>query len=121
MATRKKELESSTVQAPGYWIETLRKTTEVDGEIKVMFEEVTSEELSKKQLDPTIVTLENLLANNITINPSSVTSLLNQTDIADINELADQLSSQAYEKITQLPNFDFDKNTLIKEEKEDKK
>lgn len=119
MATRKVEVPVDLGGCPDHWIETVRKTSETDEGIKVIFEDVSSEELKKQQLDPAVVTLENLLANNITINPQAVTSLLNQTDIADINELADQLSSQAYEKITQLPNFSYEKNTLVKPEQKE--
>lgn len=56
-----------------------------DGRVKkVVYQQETAKEISKRQLLPSEVTLKNLIDKGIVINPSSVGSMFNETDIASI-------------------------------------
>lgn len=103
--------------APSTWTEIQREQYEDETGIHVRYVKVSSEDIDKHQLDPSLVTLETLISNGITIDSGTVQTMLNPTDQADLESKISQMSTAAYEQISKLPNFDFDKNTLIKEEK----
>lgn len=80
---------------------TCRKTVN-DGKVKkVVYQQETAKEISKRQLLPSEVTLKNLIDKGIVINPSSVGSMFNETDIANIerhNDLQNEKVLQYLEK-----------------------
>lgn len=101
---RKKEsnFAAFTYDAPEVWYERQLKIGSSEKGSNVKFAEVDSATISKEQLDPSVFTLDYLIENNMTIDPSSTSGILNATDIADQQDQADR---QATEIMHNVDNF----------------
>lgn len=106
------------VSAPDSWKERVKSYSPSDSghqKVSILFEE--SSDRCEKQLDPRCITVQYLIESGVQITPSDVMSMFNFTDPADINQLADNLSSEAFEYIVKNhPLYDGESNTLINKE-----
>lgn len=87
MSFRKKPIKVVQALAPETWSEeqiSSTPTIDEDGRtvVAASIVSVSSDKILDQQLDPSIVTMDNLISQGLTINPSSVGSLLNPTDCA---------------------------------------
>lgn len=67
------------------------------------------EEIAKETLDPSLVTLENLLESGVTIDPATTMHLLDVSDPSELEARASQMSENLYQHLVD--------NDLIKVEK----
>lgn len=59
----------------------------------------TTEELTKESLDPTLITLDSILNEGVTIDPGTVNHLLDITDLSDIESRREQLGENLYKAL----------------------
>lgn len=82
--------------------------------LDVVFEQVSSKEISDVQLDPRVVDLEQCIASNQFIEPRQVQEILNMTDPEDIDKMVGKLSSETFAWLKEnMTDWDFEKNVKI--------
>lgn len=82
--------------------------------LDVVFESVSSKEISDVQLDPRVVDLEQCIASNQFIEPRQVQEILNMTDPEDIDKMVGKLSEETFSWLKQnMTDWDFEKNVKI--------
>lgn len=106
MAYRKKDLsqvhEFQYPDAFEFYDEITQEDREVYGtSIKINTHVVkkSSKDISKEQLDPRIVTLEQMIEAGVTIDPSVVHHMLDTTDPAELAEKSSQMSENLYQHL----------------------
>lgn len=57
------------------------------------------DEIAKETLDPNLVTLENLIESGVTIDPSVIQHLLDNTDPSELEARASQMSENLYKHL----------------------
>lgn len=95
----KKSKENVILQfAPPVWQEEERCVSPSEsGSSRVSYVFVSSDEVNKRQLDPRIVDLQNLIDQGITIDPGETLTMLNLTDPAEIEQYNNAYVSSAYQ------------------------
>lgn len=84
-------------QAPRTWSEPQRVTVETGSSSEyVSIVKVKSPDILAKQLDPKVVTLKALIESGITIDPGQCASMLNITDVAEIEKYNQKDMQEVY-------------------------
>ena len=91
--------------APSQWEERERVVSPAEnGSSRVVYGPVNSDEINKRQLDPRVVDLQNLIESGITIDPGSVSTMLNLSDPAEIEEYNSSYVKDAYKFLKEHKN-----------------
>lgn len=117
---RKTLIPVAVPPVPEDWFDDVRIQVASPSGFEVSFENKSSKEIGKDVLDPRLITLQYLIENDMVINPSQVSTILNQTDVASIEELSGKISEKAYNYIVENEkNFDKELNTIVKPKSEE--
>lgn len=111
MAWSKKPINPIQFQSPVEFTEVEKSVSPSEGgSSRVTLEKVTSKDINKRQLDPKVVNLQSLIENNMTIDPGTVSKLLNTSDPASIEEFNSMYTQEAYKYLQEHESEIFVKN-----------
>lgn len=106
MWCRKKLVSDYVPPLSTYWEEKTRVVTpRGNGSQSVSYELVHSEKVSKQQLDPRTHTLQKQLEAGVVIQPGAVSTMMDITDPADLDEFGNQFGQNVIEYVGNEENL----------------